>query len=111
MSGTASKEQTWTIGALLEWTERFLAEKGAEFPRLDAQVLLAHVLGCRRIDLYGSRHGELASDEVRKQYRELIRRRIEGCPVAYLVGRKEFYSLELEVGPAVLIPRPDSETL
>src|SRR5947207_2771669 len=46
---------------------------------------------------------------MRKAFRELVRRRVEGCPVAYLVGRKEFYSLEFEVGPAVLIPRPDSE--
>ncbi|HXG10160.1 MAG TPA: peptide chain release factor N(5)-glutamine methyltransferase [Gemmataceae bacterium] len=104
-----STEQPWTIGRLLEWTEKFLAEKGAEFPRLDAQLLLAHVLGCKKTDLYGRRFDEVASDEVRRQYRELIRRRVEGCPVAYLIGRKEFYSLEFEVGPAVLIPRPDTE--
>jgi release factor glutamine methyltransferase len=71
--------------------------------------LLAEVLGCKRIDLYGKRHGEVASDEVRHKFRELIRKRVEGCPVAYLVGRKEFFSLEFEVSPAVLIPRPDSE--
>jgi release factor glutamine methyltransferase len=102
-------DRDWTIGGLLEWTERFLTEKGMEFPRLDAQVLLGHVLGCKRIDLYGVRHGETASEDVRQRYRELIRKRVEGCPVAYLVGRKEFFSLELEVGPGVLIPRPDSE--
>lgn len=105
----AGAEQSWTVGGLLEWTERFLAQKGVEFPRLDASVLLAHALGCKRIDLYGVRHAEPATEEVRQRYRELIRRRIEGCPVAYLVGRKEFYSMELEVSPAVLIPRPDSE--
>jgi release factor glutamine methyltransferase len=103
-----SEEQPWTIGRLLEWTTRYLAQKGSESPRLDAQVLLAHVLGCKRIDLY-TRHDEPASDSARGQFRDLIRQRIEGCPVAYLVGRKEFFSLELEVGPAVLIPRPDSE--
>ncbi len=104
-----STEQTWTIGALLDWTAKHLAQKGAEFPRLDAEVLLANVLGCQRIDLYGIRYGEEAGPAVRKGYRELIQKRLEGCPVAYLVGRKEFYSLELEVAPAVLIPRPDSE--
>lgn len=103
-------DQPWTIGRLLEWTTQFLSEKGSEFPRLDAQVLLAHALGCRRIELY-TRYEEIASDEVRKTFRDLVRRRVEGCPVAYLVGRKEFYSLGLEVGPAVLIPRPDSETV
>jgi release factor glutamine methyltransferase len=107
----ASGSEAWTIGRLLEWTEKFLAEKGAEFPRLDTQVLLAHVLGCKRIDLYGLRYGETATDEVRQSFRALIRKRIEGCPVAYLVGRKEFFSLEFEVSPAVLIPRPDTESV
>ncbi len=51
----------------------------------------------------------LQPTKCRQRYRELIRKRVEGCPVAYLVGRKEFFSLEFEVSPAVLIPRPDSE--
>jgi release factor glutamine methyltransferase len=71
-------------------------------------VLLAHALGCKRIELY-TRHDQEARDEQRTGFRELIRQRIEGCPVAYLVGRKEFFSLEFEVNRAVLIPRPDSE--
>ncbi len=102
-------EQTWTLGALLDWTAKHLAQKGADSPRLDAEVLLAHAVGCKRIDLYGLRFAEEASTEVRQKYKELIRRRMEGCPVAYLVGKKEFHGLEFEVGPAVLIPRPDSE--
>jgi release factor glutamine methyltransferase len=102
-------EPTWTLGALLDWTAKHLAQKGAEFPRLDAEVLLAHVVGCKRIDLYGLRFAEPASPEIRQQYKDLIRRRIEGCPVAYLVGKKEFHGLEFEVSPSVLIPRPDSE--
>jgi release factor glutamine methyltransferase len=104
-----SAEQNWTLGALLDWTSKHLAEKDVETPRLDAEVLLAHAAGCKRIDLYGMRYGEIASPEVRQSYRELIRKRLEGCPVAYLVGRKEFYGLELAVSPAVLIPRPDTE--
>jgi release factor glutamine methyltransferase len=103
-----STEPPWTIGRLLDWTAGFLAQKGSESPRLDAEVLLAHALGCRRIELY-TRHDEIAADETRQRFRELIRQRVEGCPVAYLVGRKEFFSLEFEVGPAVLIPRPDTE--
>jgi release factor glutamine methyltransferase len=101
-------EQPWTIGRLLDWTARFLAEKGSESPRLDTEVLLADVLGCERINLY-TRYDEEATPEARQRFRELIRRRIEGCPVAYLVGRKEFFSLRLEVSPSVLIPRPDTE--
>jgi release factor glutamine methyltransferase len=98
----------WTVGRLLDWTAGFLAGKGSESPRLDAEVLLAHALGCRRIDLY-TRYDEAAPEEARSRFRELVRRRLEGCPVAYLVGRKEFYGLALEVSPAVLIPRPDTE--
>jgi release factor glutamine methyltransferase len=101
-------EGPWTIGRLLDWTARFLAEKGAESPRLDAEVLLAHVLECERISLY-TRYEDVASEEHRQAFRVLVRRRIEGCPVAYLVGRKEFFSLRFEVTPAVLIPRPDTE--
>ncbi|OAI39859.1 hypothetical protein AYO40_05360 [Planctomycetaceae bacterium SCGC AG-212-D15] len=103
------QQDSWTVGRLLDWTAQHLAKKGAEYPRLDAEVLLAHALGCRRIDLYAGRHEEIAADELRERFRELIRRRLEGCPVAYLVGRKEFFSLEFEVGPGVLIPRPETE--
>ena len=101
-------EQPWTIQRLLEWTEKYLAQKGSEFPRLDTQVLLADALRCKRIELY-TRYEEVVSEEVRGRFRELIQERIRGCPVAYLVGRKEFFSLELEVNRDVLIPRPDTE--
>jgi release factor glutamine methyltransferase len=100
----------WTVGRLLDWTARFLAGKGVEHPRLDSEVLLAHTLKCERIQLY-TRFDEAASDEVRQEFRALIRRRLEGCPVAYLVGRKEFFALKFDVNPAVLIPRPDTEGL
>jgi release factor glutamine methyltransferase len=101
-------EQNWTIGRLLDWTAGFLKQKGSESPRLDAEVLLAHALGCRRLDLY-TRYEEPAPEDGRQRFRELVRQRIEGCPVAYLVGRKEFFSLEFEVNRDVLIPRPDTE--
>jgi release factor glutamine methyltransferase len=105
-----STEQPWTVDRLRQWTTRYLAQRGCESARLDTEVLLAHALGCRRIDLY-VRHDEEPDEAVRQRFRELVRRRVEGCPVAYLVGRKEFYSLDFEVGPAVLIPRPDTEWL
>jgi release factor glutamine methyltransferase len=103
-----TQQECWTIGRLLEWTTKYLTQKGSESPRLDAEVLLAHALGCKRIELY-TRHDQEAGDEQRTGFRDLIRQRIEGCPVAYLVGRKEFFSLEFEVNRSVLIPRPDSE--
>jgi release factor glutamine methyltransferase len=103
-------EQPWTIQRLLEWTTKYLADKRCEFPRLDAEVLLAQVMKCKRIQVY-TRFDEIATDEMRTQFRELIKQRVEGCPVAYLVGRKDFFSLEFEVNRDVLIPRPDSETV
>jgi release factor glutamine methyltransferase len=103
-----STDLPWTVGRLLDWTSSYLGQKGVESARLDAEVLLAHALSWKRIDLY-TRYEEVPDEAQRQAFRELIRRRMEGCPVAYLVGRKEFFSLTLEVGPDVLIPRPDSE--
>ncbi|HEY7152846.1 MAG TPA: peptide chain release factor N(5)-glutamine methyltransferase [Gemmataceae bacterium] len=103
-----STEQPWTVGRLLDWTTKYLEQKGSESPRLDTEVLLAHALGCKRIDLY-ARHTEEAPEAGRQKFRELVRQRVEGCPVAYLVGRKEFFSLEFVINRAVLIPRPDTE--
>jgi release factor glutamine methyltransferase len=101
-------QETWTIGRLLTWTSDYLKRHGSESPRLDAEVMLAHALSWQRVQLY-THFAEEIGDEPRVQFRELVRRRAEGAPVAYLVGRKEFYSLSFEVSSAVLIPRPDSE--
>lgn len=102
--------EPWTFGRLLQWTTNFLKEKQADSPRLDAEVLLAHVVGCQRIGLY-TRFEEVASDDVRAKYKQLVKQRVDGCPVAYLVGYKEFYNLKFIVSPAVLIPRPETELL
>src|SRR5688572_14054248 len=103
-------DEPWTIGRLLTWTIEYLGRHGAENPRLDAEVLLAEARGCRRIDLYAA-YGEPAAEEIRTAFRELVRRRAGGTPVAYLVGRREFYALDFEVTPDVLIPRPETELL
>ena len=102
--------ETWTVRRLLEWTEEFLRKKGVESARLEAQILLAHTLQCKKIDLY-VRHDEEPAEDRRTAFREMIKKRAEGMPVAYLVGHREFYSLEFAVSPAVLIPRPETETL
>src|SRR4051795_7849901 len=103
-------EEPWTVGRLLSWTVEYFGKHGAENPRLEAEVLLAHARSCKRIDLYAA-FGEAASDETRSAFRELVKRRAAGTPVAYLVGHREFYSLEFEVNPDVLIPRPETELL
>ena len=101
-------EDVWPIKRLLNWTADFLKRKGSESPRLDTEVMLAHVLGWQRVQLY-THYEDIVSDANRKAFRELVKKRAEGMPVAYLVGKKEFYSLKFEVSPAVLIPRPESE--
>ncbi len=105
-----STAETWTIGRLLTWTADYLKQHGAASPRLDAEVLLASAAACQRIELY-TRFEEPADDALRTRFRELVRRRSEGMPVAYLVGRREFYSLPFRVTPDVLIPRPETEFL
>src|SRR5882757_1408341 len=103
-------EDSWTVGRLLSWTIDYLSKHGAENPRLEAEVLLAHARNCRRIDLYTT-FGDTASEDTRTAFRELVKRRAGGTPVAYLVGHREFYSLDFEVTPDVLIPRPETESL
>ncbi|HJT30891.1 MAG TPA: peptide chain release factor N(5)-glutamine methyltransferase [Pirellulales bacterium] len=105
-----SQPESWTIGRLLQWTTDYLKQRGADSPRLDAEVLLAHALGCQRIQLYTA-FEQPPSEPARTAFRELVRRRAEGAPVAYLVGRREFYSLSFLVTPDVLIPRPETEFL
>ena len=98
----------WTVRRLLVWTTEFLGKRGSESPRLDAEVLLAHCLGWKRVQIYTHFDDEV-DDEPKAAFRELVKRRAEGTPVAYLVGSKEFYALTFKVNPSVLIPRPDSE--
>jgi release factor glutamine methyltransferase len=105
-----SEGKSWKVLELLNWTQRHLSRAGVEDARLAAEVLLAHVLGCSRIELY-ARFDRCPREPELAQYRELIRRAAAHEPVAYLVGGKEFYSLDLKVTPDVLIPRPESEIL
>ena len=104
-------EQTvWTVNRILQWTQQYFSGKGLENPRLDAEVLLCDVLGCRRIDLFMRLQQELLPEELKK-YREFVLRRAAWEPLAYIIGRKAFLQWELKVTPAVLIPRPETELL
>jgi release factor glutamine methyltransferase len=107
----AAVDATWTILALLKWTTAHFTAKGLETPRLDAELLLAHVLGCDRLRLYVEFEKPVTPEE-RARYRALVKERAERrVPVAYLTGAREFWSLRLAVTPDVLVPRPDTETL
>jgi release factor glutamine methyltransferase len=111
MSAAAPVERTWTVLELLTWTKQHFAAKGIESPRLDAELLLAHALGCDRLRLYVEFEKPVTPEE-RARFRALVKRRAEErVPVAYLTGVREFWSLPLAVTPDVLIPRPDTETL
>ena len=102
------QETQWTVLALLDWTKDYLEKNDSQSPRLDAEILLAHSMNCERIMLY-TRFDEIVSEADRLQFRELVKQRASGCPVAYLVGFKEFYSLRFDVSEHVLIPRPETE--
>ncbi len=110
MADGATGEEAWTVKRILDWTIQFLKEKGSETPRLDAEVLLAHACQCRRIQLY-TQFDQVLTDAQRSTMRELVKRRAAHEPVAYLVGHREFFSLDFIVRPGVFIPRPDTEIL
>lgn len=103
-------DKIWTIGRILKWTEQYFKDKGIESPRLDAEVLLAHVLEKQRIYLYVHfdeplQPGELAA------YREMIKKRVLRVPVAQILGEKEFMGLTFKVTADTLVPRPATEIL
>jgi len=98
----------WTIIKLLQWTTTYFKENGIEGPRLDAELLLASALGLARIDLY-LRHDQPLNEGELSRFRALVKRRAAREPVAYITGVKEFWGLEMMVGPEVLIPRPETE--
>jgi len=102
--------EAWTVARLLAWTSEYLAQAQVDEPRLSTELLLAHALGWAKIDLY-ARFDHVPAETQRTAFRELIRQAAEHQPIAYLIGRKEFYSLSFEVTPDVLIPRPETETL
>jgi release factor glutamine methyltransferase len=101
-------EEIWTVLKVLQWTQQRFRERGMPSPRLDAELLLCEVLKRDRVGLYVHHDQPLAKTEL-AAYRELIKRRLAGEPVAYLLGRQEFWSLPFQVDRRVLIPRPETE--
>lgn len=101
---------TWTIQKLLNWVTEYLTNKGVDSPRLSAELLLCHVLGLKRIELYTQFQKSVAQQQL-DQLRDIVRRAGLHEPVAYLTGRAEFYSVELDITSDCLIPRPETELL
>jgi release factor glutamine methyltransferase len=100
--------QPWTPLRLIGWTQGFFAQKGVDAPRLTTEVLLAHALSCDRVRLYLDFDKPLGDPELAR-FRELVRRRADGEPTAYLTGHKEFYGRPFQVDARVLVPRPETE--
>ncbi|WP_019554285.1 peptide chain release factor N(5)-glutamine methyltransferase [Propionispira raffinosivorans] len=106
----AMKNEVWTIGSIIKWTEQYFRDKGVDSPRLDAEVLLSHVLKKERIYLYIHFDEPLEAAEL-ASFRDMVKKRVQRIPVAYIVGAREFMGLTFAVSPMVLIPRPDTEIL
>jgi release factor glutamine methyltransferase len=103
-------KSNWTIIDLVTWTTGYFKNHNIDSPRTTAEIFLAHVLNLRRIDLY-LRYDQPLNEEELNQFKSLIRRRLRREPVAYIIGFREFWSLEIEVTPHTLIPRPETECL
>ncbi len=101
-------DEPWTIDRLLKWTQDYFAQKNIAGSRLDAEVLLAHATGLKRIELY-TNFDRVVSNEQRALFRGFVHERAEHRPTAYIVGEREFMSMKFRVTPEVLIPRPETE--
>ncbi|MCM2359966.1 MAG: peptide chain release factor N(5)-glutamine methyltransferase [Geobacteraceae bacterium] len=104
------QQETWTILKVLDWTKGYLADKGVENARLEAEWLLCEVLGLERMGLYLNFDKPLSEAEL-ALFRGMVARRARREPLQYILGSQEFMGMEFEVSPAVLIPRHDTETL
>lgn len=99
-----------SVFEVLKAASQRLADDNIDNPRLDAEILLAHVLNCRRLSLYVDSDKKLPLDTIFR-FNELINQRLEGVPVAYLTNSKDFMGLSFAVNQNVLIPRPETEIL
>lgn len=108
--GTPPTQTTWTTLGLLQRTAAYLQERELDSPRLSAERLLAHVLGCRRVDLYLQGEREIAEREL-VPYRSLVRDYASGRPLQYVIGETEFMGLGFKIDARALIPRPETEIL
>ena len=104
------RKEVWTIATMLTWMKGYFGEKGVENPRLDAEVLLSHVMGKDRLYLYVHFDQPLEETEL-AALRLAVKKRATRLPVAYIVENKEFMGLDFKVTTDVLIPRPDTEIL
>jgi release factor glutamine methyltransferase len=109
VSSHAEAGRALSIAGIVDAAARTLAQAQVENPRLDAELLIAEAAGVTRANLFA---GSIdLDDEPQRRFEELVGRRVAREPLAYIVGHKEFYSLEFELGRGVLVPRPETETI
>jgi release factor glutamine methyltransferase len=101
---------TWTITKLLDWTTEYFKKYAIEWPHLEAEILLAHVLKFKRIELY-TNHEKLVTPAELGKFKAMIQRRSQHEPIAYITNNQPFMSLDFYVDRNVLIPRPETELL
>lgn len=104
------EEQIWSILKLVDWSTNYLAQRGFDEARLNTELILCHVLGLRRIDLYLKYDMILSSQEL-STFKSLFKRRLTHEPVQYILGYTELMDIRFEVTRDVLIPRPETEIL
>lgn len=104
------KEEVWNIKRILDWSSEYLLKAGSPTARLDAELLLSETLGLKRIDLYVNYDRPLAEEE-KDSFRDVLKRRANLEPIAYILGEKEFFGHVFKVDSSTLIPRPDTEHL
>ena len=102
--------KNWTILEIIKWTTGFFKEKQIVNPRLNAEYIISHVLGCKRFDLY-LRFEEIVSLENRDKIKKMVIERAKSKPLQYVIGETEFYGYRFLVNESVLIPRPETEYL
>lgn len=110
MNEPVSTEDVWTVQRILTWTTDYLEKGGIESARLEAELLCAHARQCQRIRLYTD-YDVAMTDSERARMREYVQRRASREPLAYITRQREFYGRNFEVGPGILVPRPETETL
>ena len=103
-------DKIWTTIDLIKWGEDYFVSKGISNAKLEVEWFLCHILICQRIDLYVQFEQPLMKDEL-AQFKEMVRRRIEGEPFQHILGKADFYGRDFIVNKHVLIPRPETEMI
>jgi release factor glutamine methyltransferase len=103
-------QDSWTIRRVLNWTTQWFTEQGLESPRVDAELLISDALNLSRMQMYIDNRKPLAPEEL-AAIRVLVKRRAGHEPVAYITGKRGFWTLDLAVDPRVLVPRPETELI